>query len=95
MCEQLQLALMQQEMDLKPCLRRLHLVKPINKYNFQCVILRLQVVTAIREFIQAVETYKKSSHLSIEDKELVTQLQSRIKNHNKRCRILNGNECYS
>ncbi|XP_065343763.1 protein timeless isoform X3 [Cloeon dipterum] len=59
--EQLQLALMQQEMDLKPCLRRLHLV-----------------VTAIREFIQAVETYRKSNHLSPEDKEFLSQLQTEI-----------------
>ncbi|XP_059481526.1 protein timeless isoform X2 [Neocloeon triangulifer] len=60
-CEQLQLALMQQEMDLKPCLRRLHLV-----------------VTAVREFIQAVDTYRKSNNLSQEDKDFLTQLQSEI-----------------
>ncbi|KAF4523326.1 hypothetical protein B566_EDAN011806 [Ephemera danica] len=61
LCEQLQIALLQQETDLKPSLRRLHLV-----------------VTAIREFIQALDTYKKSSHLSPEDKELLLHLQHQM-----------------
>lgn len=36
------------------------------------------VVTAIREFLQALETYKKSSHLSKEDRELLKTLQLQI-----------------
>ncbi|XP_017769876.1 PREDICTED: protein timeless [Nicrophorus vespilloides] len=47
--------------DLKPCLRRLHLV-----------------VTAIREYLQAVETYQKSSHLTIEDHCALQKLQAQI-----------------
>ncbi|EDS28654.1 timeless protein [Culex quinquefasciatus] len=36
------------------------------------------VVTAIREFLQALETYKKSSHLTKEDRELLKTLQLQI-----------------
>ncbi|GLG92543.1 Protein timeless [Gryllus bimaculatus] len=46
LCEQLEVATRHPGSDLKPFLRRMHLV-----------------VTAIREFIQAVETYRKISHL--------------------------------
>ncbi|XP_044268612.1 protein timeless isoform X2 [Tribolium madens] len=49
------------DFDLKPCLRRLHLV-----------------VTAIREFLQAVETYQKMIHLSEEDRLALVQLQNQI-----------------
>ncbi|PSN50864.1 Protein timeless [Blattella germanica] len=46
LCEQLETIALHQSNDLKPCLRRMHLV-----------------VTAIREFVQAVDTYKKITHL--------------------------------
>ncbi|XP_069692424.1 protein timeless isoform X2 [Periplaneta americana] len=61
LCEQLELATQQQGSDLKPCLRRMHLV-----------------VTAIREFIQAVDTYKKITHLTREDREHLLELQLQI-----------------
>uniref|UniRef100_A0A6B2E730 Putative dna topoisomerase i-interacting protein n=1 Tax=Phlebotomus kandelakii TaxID=1109342 RepID=A0A6B2E730_9DIPT len=61
LCEQLDLATKQQSPDLKPCLRRMHLV-----------------VTAIREFLQALDTYKKISHLNDEDKEHLRFLQLQI-----------------
>lgn len=61
LCEQLELTTRQQGTDLKPYLRRIHLV-----------------VTAIREFLQALEVYKKSSHLSAEDKERIHMLQTQI-----------------
>lgn len=61
LCEQLELTSRQQGTDLKPYLRRIHLV-----------------VTAIREFLQALEVYKKSSHLSLEDKEHINELQLQI-----------------
>ncbi|XP_055680869.1 protein timeless isoform X3 [Lutzomyia longipalpis] len=61
LCEQLELAAKQQSPDLKPCLRRMHLV-----------------VTAIREFLQALETYKKISHLNDDDKEHLRFLQLQI-----------------
>jgi hypothetical protein len=35
----------------------------------------LQVVTAIREFIQAVDSYKKITHLNVEDKQHLLELQ--------------------
>lgn len=47
--------------DLKPCLRRMHLV-----------------VTAIREFVQALERYKYVSHLSLDDKEYLKILQYKV-----------------
>lgn len=47
LCEQLELMSRRNSMDVKPSLRRLHLV-----------------VTAIREFLQALNTYKKIKHLS-------------------------------
>ncbi|EFA04644.2 timeless [Tribolium castaneum] len=49
------------DFDLKPCLRRLHLV-----------------VTAIREFLQAVETYQKMIHLSEDDRLALLKLQNQI-----------------
>lgn len=61
LCEQLELVSRQQGSDVKPYLRRIHLV-----------------VTAIREFLQALETYKKSSHLSKEDREHINLLQIQI-----------------
>lgn len=61
LCEQLELSSRQQGTDLKPYLRRIHLV-----------------VTAIREFLQALGVYKKSSHLSIEDKEQIHVLETQI-----------------
>lgn len=61
LCEQLELSSRQQGSNLKPYLRRIHLV-----------------VTAIREFLQALEIYKKSSHLSAEDKEVINTLQLQI-----------------
>ena len=61
LCEQLELTSRQQGTDLKPYLRRIHLV-----------------VTAIREFMQALEMYKKSSHLSLEDKEKIYTLEMQI-----------------
>ena len=59
-CESLEIESRQERTDLKPFLRRQHLV-----------------VTAIREFIQATETYGKFSHLSTEDKTFLTNLQSK------------------
>lgn len=61
LCEQLELNSRQEGSDLKPYLRRLHLV-----------------VTAIREFLQAIETYKKVTHLSDEDRERLRILQEQI-----------------
>ncbi|XP_037917085.1 protein timeless isoform X2 [Hermetia illucens] len=60
-CEQLELNSHQQGCDLKPYLRRMHLV-----------------VTAIREFLQALETYKKVTHLSQEDRHRLQILQLQI-----------------
>ncbi|RZC36304.1 timeless, partial [Asbolus verrucosus] len=56
------------EIDLKPCLRRLHL--GVNR--------KFQVVTAIREFLQAVETYQKMIHLSEDDRMALLKLQNQI-----------------
>lgn len=61
LCEQLELMSRQKGIDLKPYLRRIHLV-----------------VTAIREFLQALSVYNKSSHLSPEDKEYINTLQLQI-----------------
>ncbi|KAL9707772.1 hypothetical protein quinque_011290 [Culex quinquefasciatus] len=61
LCEQLEQLTRVAQNDIKPCLRRIHLV-----------------VTAIREFLQALETYKKSSHLTKEDRELLKTLQLQI-----------------
>jgi timeless protein len=61
LCEQLELISRQQGTDLKPYLRRIHLV-----------------VTAIREFLQALEVYKNSSHLSTEDTQFIANLQTQI-----------------
>lgn len=40
--------------------------------------MTFQVVTAIREFMQALETYQKSIHLSDEDRASLTKLQKQI-----------------
>lgn len=61
LCEQLELTSRQRGTDLKPFLRRIHLV-----------------VTAIREFLHALEIYKKSSHLSTEDKNFIDSLRKQI-----------------
>uniref|UniRef100_A0A1A9ZCT4 Timeless N-terminal domain-containing protein n=1 Tax=Glossina pallidipes TaxID=7398 RepID=A0A1A9ZCT4_GLOPL len=61
LCEQLELNARQEGNDLKPYLRRMHLV-----------------VTAIREFVQAIETYKKVTHLSEDDREHLRHLQAQI-----------------
>uniref|UniRef100_A0A1B0FQE6 Timeless N-terminal domain-containing protein n=1 Tax=Glossina morsitans morsitans TaxID=37546 RepID=A0A1B0FQE6_GLOMM len=61
LCEQLELNARQEGSDLKPYLRRMHLV-----------------VTAIREFVQAIETYKKVTHLSEDDREHLRHLQAQI-----------------
>lgn len=61
LCEQLELTSRQYGTDMKPYLRRIHLV-----------------VTAIREFLQTLEVYKRSSHLSPEDKEYIQTLQNQI-----------------
>lgn len=63
LCEQLELTSRQQGSDLKPYLRRIHLV-----------------VTAIREFLQALDVYKRSTHLSLEDREHIQTLQNQIGN---------------
>ncbi|XP_030384634.1 protein timeless isoform X2 [Scaptodrosophila lebanonensis] len=61
LCEQLELNARQEGSDLKPYLRRMHLV-----------------VTAIREFLQAIETYNKVTHLSEDDRAHLRQLQIQI-----------------
>ncbi|XP_053960229.1 protein timeless isoform X1 [Anastrepha ludens] len=61
LCEQLELNSRQEGSDLKPYLRRMHLV-----------------VTAIREFLQAIDTYKKVTHLSEDDRLHLRRLQSQI-----------------
>lgn len=65
LCEQLELISRQGGENLKPYLRRIHLV-----------------VTAIREFLQALESYKRSSHLSPEDKDHINRLQMQISGTN-------------
>ncbi|KRT80145.1 hypothetical protein AMK59_8236, partial [Oryctes borbonicus] len=59
--EELEISCKIPNIDLKPCLRRLHLV-----------------VTAIREFLQAVETYLKLLHVSDEDRATLMRLQKQI-----------------
>ncbi|XP_068904015.1 protein timeless isoform X2 [Tenebrio molitor] len=59
--EELEMSAKIPQIDLKPCLRRLHLV-----------------VTAIREFLQAVETYQKMIHLSEDDRMTLANLQNHI-----------------
>lgn len=61
LCEQLELNARQEGSDLKPYLRRMHLV-----------------VTAIREFLQAIDTYNKVTHLNEDDKAHLRQLQLQI-----------------
>lgn len=69
-CESLEIESRQENTDLKPFLRRQHLV-----------------VTAIKEFIQATETYGKMPHLSSEDKEFLKNLQSKYE-----CKLWNKKE---
>ncbi|CAG9863160.1 unnamed protein product [Phyllotreta striolata] len=59
--EELEISYTVPGVDLKPCLRRLHLV-----------------VTAIREFLQAIEAYQKMMHLCDSDKDHLAQLQQQI-----------------
>ncbi|EDW64700.2 protein timeless isoform X1 [Drosophila virilis] len=61
LCEQLELNARQEGADLRPYLRRMHLV-----------------VTAIREFLQAIEAYNKVTHLSEDDRYRLRQLQLQI-----------------
>lgn len=61
LCEQLELNSRQKGVDLKPNLRRIHLV-----------------VTAIREYLQTLDIYKKSSHLSKEDMDLINKLRIQV-----------------
>ncbi|XP_070140210.1 protein timeless [Drosophila kikkawai] len=61
LCEQLELNARQEGSDLKPYLRRMHLV-----------------VTAIREFLQAIDTYNKVTHLNEDDRAHLRQLQLQI-----------------
>ncbi|XP_048487863.1 protein timeless isoform X2 [Plutella xylostella] len=61
LCEQFALAIKLDGNDLKPCIRRMHLV-----------------VTAIREFVQALEVYKKLSVYSSENEETLAQLQLKV-----------------
>ncbi|CAH2104707.1 unnamed protein product [Euphydryas editha] len=61
LCEQFELAIKLDGNDLKPIIRRLHLV-----------------VTAIREFMQAIEVYKKSAHICNDDKEALHKLQMKM-----------------
>ncbi|KAJ1520010.1 hypothetical protein ONE63_004241 [Megalurothrips usitatus] len=67
--EELQMNIQCSGRDLTPCLRRMHLVG-VNQ--------SLQVVTSIREFIQAVEAYKKRTHLTDEDRCYLLRLQLQI-----------------
>ncbi|XP_026844947.1 protein timeless isoform X1 [Drosophila persimilis] len=60
-CEQLEQCARQRDSDLKPHLRRMHLL-----------------VTAIREFLQAIEAYNKVSHLSDDDRDHLRQLHIQI-----------------
>ncbi|KAF9414680.1 hypothetical protein HW555_007458 [Spodoptera exigua] len=61
LCEQFELAIKLDGNDLKPNIRRLHLV-----------------VTAIREIIQAIDVYKKFSHICKEDQEALLKLQLKM-----------------
>ncbi|CAH0749022.1 unnamed protein product [Diatraea saccharalis] len=61
LCEQFELAIKLDGNDLKPSIRRLHLV-----------------VTAIREFVQAVEAYKKFTHICQDDKNELVRLQIKM-----------------
>lgn len=38
----------------------------------------MKVVTAIREFVQAVEVYKKSAHICNNEKEILDKLQMKM-----------------
>ncbi|XP_053662148.1 protein timeless [Anopheles marshallii] len=79
LCEQLEQLSRATETDIKPCLRRIHLV-----------------VTAIREFLQALDTYKKSTHLTKEDKEKLKLLQIQIScTEDLRCLFVLLLRCYN
>lgn len=64
--------------DLKPCLRRLHLVMGVTKKIMDTFDGCFQVVTAFREFLQAVEMYQKMIHLSDDDRMGLVKLQNQI-----------------
>lgn len=61
LCEQFELAIKLDGNDLKPNIRRLHLV-----------------VTAIREIIQAIDVYKKFSHICKDDQDALLKLQIKM-----------------
>ncbi|KAI8427774.1 hypothetical protein MSG28_002193 [Choristoneura fumiferana] len=61
LCEQFELALKLDGNDLKPSIRRLHLV-----------------ITAIREFVQAIDAYKKFPHLNPQDHEKLDTLRTKM-----------------
>lgn len=53
------------------------------------LILLLKVVTAIKEFLEAIESYKKISHLSEENKNTLIRLQIQISfTDNIKCLLL-------
>ena len=59
------------------------------------IYLLSQVVTAIREFLQAVEVFKKSTHLSGEDNEYLNELQMQISStQDLRCLFVLLIRCY-
>ncbi|XP_072936507.1 protein timeless isoform X2 [Epargyreus clarus] len=60
-CEQFELSIKLDGNDLKPSIRRLHLV-----------------VTAIREFVQAIQAYKKTAHMSNDDQQVLVDLQMKM-----------------
>lgn len=88
--EQLELSSRQYEIELEPSLRRMHLVSWKIRIEFVPFVriwmrlscfpthFRLQVVTAIREFLQALNTYKNIGHLSSNDIEYIRLLQLEI-----------------
>ncbi|XP_059048859.1 protein timeless isoform X2 [Achroia grisella] len=61
LCEQFELSIKLDGNNLKPSIRRLHLV-----------------VTAIREFVQAIEVYKKIAHMCKEDQDALLKLQIKM-----------------
>ena len=86
--EQLELASRQQGVDIKPCLRRMHLVSYRHSMNTLklCFMIDInlshtQVVTAIREFLQALDTYKKITHHSQVSKGVRRAIDSMLNQH--------------
>lgn len=59
--EELEMCAKMTDVDLKPCLRRLHLV-----------------ITAIREFLQALESYQNMIHISENDRTILLKLHMLI-----------------